>query len=334
MQPPSPQPARVVIPLALALVMMALFVGSGFMILRPSPAWAHAPAQGLTNVIKNGDFEQNPTSSIATYWQLYDNGQAHFGWYDEHWVEAVHSGQHSQLMEIFQVEGYVPDRVMAIYQTVDVIPNSNYMLTLHALMRSDAPAELRNKGEYGMDWGIDYSGAGKYHFVEQWVTMPISEQLRIGSNGQSSDDQTHLYFQRITATVYTGNSNRLTLFIRGVKAEPTGTEVNYNVDDVTLIGPYVVPPTPTPTRTPVPIPTFPPTPTVTPTPTLTPTVPGPSLPITGNPVAPPAEQQNLPGAGATLPRTFSAGGLALAGLVLIILGVRAAVNLLAKHKKG
>jgi hypothetical protein len=331
---------RLLITLALACLFLSAFVISGFTLFDPSeqPSLNGESAQALNNVITNGDFEQNPTSSVATYWQPYSNGQAHFGWYDEKWAEAVHSGEHSQLMEIFLVEGFVPDRVIAIHQTVNVIPNTVYNLTIHALMRTDAPIELRNKDQYGMDWGIDYSGRGKYELVQTWVPMTLTEQLRIGSNTVSNDEPKRLFFELITGTVYTLNSSSLTLFIRGVKREPTGTEVNFNVDDVSLIGPYPLPPTPTPT--PLPTPTFPPLPTFTPTPTTTPTpapaatpTPIPAMPVTGDFAAPAGEQNNLPNAGAILPKTISLSALGLGAAILIVLGIAAANNLLSKQKK-
>jgi hypothetical protein len=341
MKQPSSQTRRVFLTLLLASFMLSAFVISGFTLYDRSnqPISSVALAQTLTNAIRNGDFEQNPTNSVATYWQPYHNGQAHFSWYDERWVEAVHSGEHSQLMEIFLVEGYVPDRVMAIHQTVNVIPNSVYSLTIFALMRSDAPIELRNKGQYSMAWGVDYSGRGQYELVQTWVPMTLTEQLRIGSNTVSSDEPGHLFFEHITGTIYTANSNRLTLFIRGVKHEPTGTEVNFNVDDVSLIGPY--PPPPTPTPTPTATPTFPPTPTPSPTPTststpapsATPVAAQPALPVTGDEALPPGEQNHLPDAGGILPKNISPGVLVLGGLTLAVLGVWAANSLLAKQKK-
>ncbi|MFN8459788.1 MAG: hypothetical protein U0401_34925 [Anaerolineae bacterium] len=151
-----PQPIfkvnRLLLILIIATSSLSIFAISGFTVVTPSPsALEVAAAQALNNAIRNGDFENNPTSSVATYWQSYNNGQAHFGWYDEKWAEAVHSGQHSQLLEIFQVEGPVPDRVIGIYQTVNVEPNTLYNLTFFAMMRTDAPIELRNQGQYGMD---------------------------------------------------------------------------------------------------------------------------------------------------------------------------------------
>lgn len=351
-----PQPAlkvnRLWLVLIIAISSLSLFAISGFTSLTPAASGLEAAAaQALNNVIRNGDFEANPTSGVAAYWQPYHNGQAHFGWYDEMWAEAVHTGQHSQLLEIFQVEGPVPDRVIGIYQTVDVIPNTLYNLTFFAMMRTDAPIELRNKDQYGMDWGIDYTGQGKYHLVQQWQPITLTEQLRIGSNTVSVDEPVRLFFEQITGTVLTGNSRKLTLFIRGVKREPTGTEVNFNIDDVTLLGPYPLPPTPTPspsgtptiprtatpsptsTRTHTPTPVFIPTETPTPTPTLFMLPDLPPLPVTGNQAAPPVEPEPLPAAGGVLAQNLSPSILIFGGLTLVVLAAYAAYSLMAKHQK-
>ncbi len=342
-----PQPVfkvnRLLFVLIIAMLSLSTVAISGFTVLSPVvSALEVSAAQALNNVIKNGDFENNPTSSVAAYWQPYSNGQAHFGWYDEQWPEAVHTGQHSQLMEIFQVEGPTPDRVIAIYQTVEVVPNTVYNLTFFAMLRTDAPIELRNKGQYSMDWGIDYSGQGKYHLVQQWQPITLTEQLRIGSNTVSVDEPGRLFFEQVSGTILTGSSRRLSLFIRGVKHEPTGTEVNFNIDDVTLLGPYPLPPTPTPTPTGTP--TSPPTETPSPTPTRTPTptatlIPtplppvNPPLPVTGEQAVPPAEPEPLPAAGAVLTQNLSPGVVFLGGVILVVLGAYAAHSLVTKHKK-
>jgi hypothetical protein len=209
---------------------------------------------------------------------------------------------------------------MAIYQTVEVIPNSNYNLTIHAMMRSDAPIEDRNQGEYAMDWGLDYSGQGKYYKVQQWVNMPMEEQFRRGPYGPQHDSKP-LFFERFTSTVHTGGSNRLTLFIRAVKIEPTGTEVNYNVDDVSLIGPYPLAPPPQPETSAGSSDAIPAAASAEDI-----TSPG------EEEAAPPASENNLPDAGAILPRNISGGALTLGGLILIVLGAMATSSLLKSRK--
>jgi len=188
----------------------------------------------------------------------------------------------------------VRDRVIAIYQTVDVARNGEYNLTLQALMRSDAPQDLRNKDEYEMSWGVDFSGSGNYDNVDKWVQMPLTEQLRIGSNGDFPDDRS-LFYETVTGTVRTGESNRISLFIRGVKKFPTGTEVNFDVDDVSLVGPS-------------------------------------QTTVIIKPSDDTRQDSNLPVSGTTLPKNVSVGALFLGALVLIVLGAGATANLLRKQE--
>ena len=267
------------------------------------------PAYRLTNVIRNGDFEINPRGSVAQEWEPFNNAGAIYGWYGEHWEQAVHSGRSSQLMEINLVEGYQPNRIIAVYQTVDVVPNAVYSLTIHALMRSDAPLEERNQGHFLMQWGIDYRATGKHNNVMEWVTMPLNEQPRLGSYNPPSHDAAYLTFQQVFTAVHTMNSSRLTLFIRGIKVTPSANEVNYNVDDVSMVGPFFPSPESQTGSRPAGVGTRP--------------IAASTSPQTSN---------NLPNAGAILPANISIGILVLGSLVLIVLGAGAANELLQKSK--
>ncbi len=197
-----------------------------------------ASAAEPVNVIVNGDFELpwEDNSGVAPHWSPYTNGHAHVGWYEETWPEAVHSGERAQLMEIFEVDPGQQSRVIAIYQTVDVAPNSTYDLKFYAIMRSMVQPGDRNKGEFEMHWGVDYSGQGDYENVQTWHLIPLEEQNRLGSTGEYPDDKP-LFYEEVTGTIDTGNSSRITLFIRGLKKFATPPEVNFDVDDVTLVGP-------------------------------------------------------------------------------------------------
>ena len=158
-------------------------------------------------------------------------------------------------------------------------------------------------------------GSGEMHAYDynkphSWGEEPPDEKLR-DSNGMPPRDDGHLFFQRIfTNVIRTDNTNKLTLFIRGLKIEPTGTEVNFNIDGVSLIGPYFPPPDDD----------------------ATPTTNGAPQAI---PAALPASADNsLPDAGATLPQDISSGALALGGLALIVLGASAVNGLLQKSKNA
>lgn len=263
---------------------------------------ANGAAPEPVDVIKNGNFE-NPFEpdggGVAPDWEPFSNGQAQFGWYEESWPEAVYKGEQAQLMEIFLVEANVLDRVIAIHQTVNVASNATYSLTIHALMRSQVQAADRNNHEFEMHWGVDFSGEGNYDNVKEWTLMPLEEQFRLGSTGKFPED-VPLFYELITGTISTGESTRISLFIRGLKKFSTGAEVNFDVDDVSLVGP--------PPGTIV---------------VITPEAPA---------ASPPQEEAKLPTSGAILPKNISIGALLLGGLVLVVLGTGAAANLL-QHRK-
>lgn len=303
----SPQRSKFLVMVFLTFLILSAFIISGFTVATFDKTVNQQlpPNQAGTNLIRNGGFEErNPTDAgIALHWERFSNGQAWAGWYDETWDEAVRTGEHAQLMEIFQVEPNILDRVIAIYQTVNVTPNATYSLTLYAIMRSQAPAIDRNKNEFEMHWGVDFSGQGDYNNVRTWNLMPLTEQFRLGSTGEFPED-IPLFYETITGTIHATNTNRITLFIRGLKKFPTGTEVNFDVDDVSLVG-----------------------------------LAGaaqPLVPTTGEVTTPPVSNEqsnNLPASGAILPKNISGGALVIAGLVLIALGASAAAGVFNRKER-
>ena len=300
----SSKTRRIMAVVVLALLVLVAFAISGFTIagLESQNTAKLVPlGQERVNVITNGGFELpwEDREGVAPLWEPYTNGQAHIGWYEEIWPEAVYNGERAQLMEIFEVEPSVQSRVIAIHQTVDVALNSVYDLELFAIMRSQVQPGDRNNGEFEMHWGVDYSGEGNYDNVEEWVLMPLEEQFRLGSTGQYPDD-VPLFYEQITGTVETRDSPQITLFIRGLKKFATGAEVNFDVDDVSLVGPP----------------------------------PGPIVIITpeAEPVATP--QETMPSTGAIVPQNFSPAAMVFGGLVLAVLGAGAVAGLLFSRRQN
>ncbi len=288
------------------LIVLA-FILSGFTIatMKPAPVLSRLGEEPQpVNVLKNGGFEewtdQEMHEGVALNWAGFNNGQAAFGYYNDMWPEVVLNGKHAQLLEINMVEPNVLDRVVGVQQTAAVNPNSDYKLTIYAIMRSQAPAADRNKNEFEMHWGIDFSGEGNYKNVQEWHYMPVKEQYRLGSTGKYPED-IPLKYEIITGTVATGSSNKMTLFIRGLKKFSTGTEVNFDIDNVSLVGMAPAAAQPAPTATKV---------------------------ITGTPSAP------MPTSGAILPNAVSVGAVVLGVLVVMGLGVGAAAGLRHKREEG
>ncbi len=237
--PPIPTPAPTSTP-------SHVIVSSGWQCSNCDPVQKAESSIPLANVIRNGDFELwSNGNEVATYWQPFSNGNAHFGWYNELWREAIHSGSHAQEMEIEREDWGVNYRVIAINQTVDVRPNFTYTLTIHVMMRSNTAFDQRNRGDYAMDWGISYAGPSDYNAVELngtgWFNINLPEQARLGSLSPTALDAKLLTYSQVRAFIYTGSQKKITLFIRGVKKDASEGEANFNVDDVSLIGssPYL-----------------------------------------------------------------------------------------------
>ena len=281
-------------------------------------------ATEVGDVIRNGGFElvdpeAAPGTAIALEWDRFSNGRAHFGWYDDLWREVVHSGDHAQLMEIKEVYGDFRDRVMAVHQTVDVVPNSDYHLTMYVILRSESQPDFRNRNDFEMSWGVDLSGGANYDNVDDWNIMTLTEQFRLGSTGPD-DDNDLLFYEMITGTIRSDDNARLTLFIRGLKRWPLNTEVLFNVDDVSLVGPK----------------------------------PGAAAPVADDPAAEsepaestestPAESSTstespsstegaLPQSGGVLNGNIPVGSVVLGGVVLILLGTSATASLLLRRRE-
>jgi hypothetical protein len=145
-----------------------------------------------------------------------------------------------------------------------------------------------------MHWGVDYSGEGDYDNVTEWNLMPLTEQYRLGSSGTYPED-VPLHYEMVTGTIQTGDNHQITLFIRGLKKFPTGTEVNFNIDDVSLVGAASA-----------------------------------SVP-TATPTLQPGSTPEMPTSGAITSGNTSVGAVLLGGLVLIVLGSTAAFNLFRKR---
>ncbi len=210
----------------------------------PSPTLTPTPIPA-TNLITNGGFEDGFVEGVgvAVDWGNFASGDVFAGWYDDTWSKVVYEGKHAQLLELRAATQ--PNRYVGIYQTVSVVPNADYALTLHGLVRSDeGSVEASNYG-YRMQYGIDYTGGTNWESTNiQWIELPWDEQPREDLTGQNV-----YHIDTYTATIKT-ETDKLTLFIRGLKKWSDENEGNYDVDGVSLVGPYH--PGVQPTTTPVP----------------------------------------------------------------------------------
>jgi hypothetical protein len=140
-------------------------------------AWANSPAYGAhaslpgprqadvvpmapvapgANLIANGGFEDGFQNGVGQGWASFANGSGQVGWYDDTWAPVVYQGAHSQLLSMKDVQA--TDRFVGIYQTVAVVPNTDYILTLHGLVRSDPASIAESNWGYRMQFGVDFRG--------------------------------------------------------------------------------------------------------------------------------------------------------------------------------
>ncbi len=196
----------------------------------PPPA---APVVASTaNVIVNGSFEDDPWSDsqgIAPGWNTFDNGDAHFGWYKDTWEKVVYDGERAQLIEII-ADREKGDRYAGIYQTVDVVPNARYELTIHGLVRSDEGSGEASGFGYVLQYGIDFNGGTDWTVVPKWVDLPFPEHPR------EDPEATNVYNYGTFTTEVIPTGRKLTLYIRAWKKFAGPDEGNYDVDALSLRG--------------------------------------------------------------------------------------------------
>jgi LysM repeat protein len=204
---------------------------------------------GNVNVLANGDFEsgfaQIPgCGTVGAHWGCFTNGgSANFGFYDDQWGPVVATGAHSQLIEIntFGRADADHDRVAGIYQTVQVVPHSNYTLSFKGMIRT---TELDgDPWRYRVEVGWVQGVSKDWHQVANWTDVgwdTYYPRTEPGNFSQFSKD--------ITAT-----SNQVTLFIRVLKKWGVPEmELDVNLDAIALTGPsphLYHPPTPAPSTT-------------------------------------------------------------------------------------
>ena len=222
--------------------------GCGYQCATPVPG-------GAVNLIVNGSFEDGfvEYEGVGVGWGRFQNGNVYAGWYDDTWHKVVCDGEHAQLLEL--TDAREPDRYVGIFQTVSVVPNTEYVLTLRGLVRSDSGSPEKSDYGFRMQYGIDYTGGVDWQSSNiEWIELMWDEQPRQDPTGENQ------YRMETHAATIKATSNELTLFIRGWKKWPDAVEGNYDVDCVSLVGAQGAQ-TPTPTSAPT---TQPPTPTATP----------------------------------------------------------------------
>jgi hypothetical protein len=185
-----------------------------------------------SNVIINGGFEEGfvEGQGMGAGWDRFQNGNVRAGWYDDSWSKVVYEGEHAQLLEL--IDASEGNRYVGIFQTVSVVPDAEYALTLHGLVRSDEGSPEASNYGYRMQYGVDFNGGTNWESEDiEWVELMWDDQPREDLTGQN------VYRMEVYTTTLTTKGPSLTLFIRGWKKWADSREGNFDIDGVSLVGP-------------------------------------------------------------------------------------------------
>ena len=215
---------RVLRSLAAALVVMMLVV----------VITTVASNMAIGNLISNGDFESgfkavDGCGAVGEGWGCFTKvGGGGYGLNDEGWDRAVASGKHAQLIEINTKKDFGDQgRTAGIFQSVKVVKGQTYELSFQAMMRAD---DLQGGGDpwrYVMLVGFSHDGGGVWQYANAQEVNAGPIQDRVNPTG----------FYPVKLSVR-AESDYLTIFIAGrMKWGDWNREVDFDVDNVSLVGP-------------------------------------------------------------------------------------------------
>lgn len=186
------------------------------------------------DVLANGSFEQGFTSIpgcgvVGAHWGCFTNGGlASYGFYDDQWERVVFDGKHSQLIEINTKDfpAADPDRYAGIYQTVRVVPNGTYKLSLKGIIRT---TEMEgDPWRYRVQVGWTKGPKADWTQVMNWEDVGWNTYYPRTEPGAFSDFQTVLRPEAEVITVYIRVWKKW-----GVAFQ----ELDVNLDAISLVGP-------------------------------------------------------------------------------------------------
>jgi len=182
--------------------------------------------------VRNGSFEEGfAPDGVAQGWSAFrSGGRVNIGFFPEGWPKAVFDGASAQLIYINSLHLLEtdPHRTAGIYQVIaGLTPGAPYRLTIRGLMRT-TEADARSSGYgYRVEYGIDERGRTDPQVVAVWHDLGFNREQPVLA------PEAYETF----ATMITPSTDRLTLFIRGVKKWATPfREFLLDLDGVSLRG--------------------------------------------------------------------------------------------------
>ncbi len=207
-----------------------------------------AGSMSTGELLVNGDFEhgfsaQDGCGMVGNSWGCFQNGgKAAYGFYDDAWERVVAGGSHAQLIEINSKQDTVEqNRTAGIYQTISVVPGMTYDLSFQAMIRANDLDSGGDPWRYAMKVGFTHNGSTNWQDA-------IWQEIDAGPIQDRVDPSGHYPINlKVKA-----EGHQLTVFIAGVmKWGDWNREVNFDIDEVSLIGAMPAPPPEPPAQPPV-----------------------------------------------------------------------------------
>ena len=203
---------------ALVAILASLFVFAGV-----------SSAQS-TDALVNGDFEGAFVDGVAEGWTAFNNlGSAVYSYAATEDPASVFAGARAQALDIHtrSVGGSQPDRWTGIYQTVDVVPGTEYLLNIYGALRTTEGSAEHSHWNYTVQVGFDPNGGTAAGKVRDWIDLPWEPTPLDGPAAFAA------YSQPVVPA-----TERLTIFVRLLKKFPTiGQEAALTLDAASLLGP-------------------------------------------------------------------------------------------------
>ncbi|MBN1995448.1 MAG: hypothetical protein JW953_22360 [Anaerolineae bacterium] len=182
----------------------------------------------IEDLLKNGDFEEGfDAQGVALEWQNFQTDSVAVNFSRETAIPYIKSGSAAQRITLAQATQ--PNRYAGIFQQVNIVPNEPYSVTLHGQIRTGFADVNQSSYGYRMQYAVDHSGDDNWQNIPEtdWIELPWDEQLL------NSAEVKFLEY----ATTITSTSEQITLFVRAWNKWADPGEVQYTLDDLSLVGP-------------------------------------------------------------------------------------------------
>lgn len=196
--------------------------------LSPSDTESASVTYETDQLLTNGGFETGyDDSGVGEGWQFFKTDGAVISFSGETQDTLIKEGSGAQRISI--QEAIESNRFAGIYQTLDVVANKPYTLTINGQVRSLFGDVDKSGYGYRVQYAVDLDGGDDWRVIpeEDWTELPWGEELYGAENPEFSE-----YTTEITPT-----GDTMTLFIRVWNKWPDPALVEYTFDSLSLVGP-------------------------------------------------------------------------------------------------